>query len=140
MTMTQHTLPLSERPLPDRPAWLYENQFLLEAGYRSLKTEATYRSGLRLFADWLGHYSKNGYTKEDEWPLVPAALDTAVILDFRAWLLANRSRSTATTYTAAIVGYLNFLDGMDALPANMQLGKLSARWPAARSSATRPKR
>lgn len=118
------TLPLTGRPLPDRPAWLHENQFLMEAGYRSLKTEATYRSGLRLFADWLGYYGKNGYTKEDDWPLVPEKLDTAVILDFRSWLLANRSRSTATTYTAAIVGYLNFLDGMDGLPEEMQLGKL----------------
>lgn len=117
-------LPLTERPLPDRPAWLQENQFLMEAGYRSLKTEATYRSGLRLFADWLQYYGKNGYTKTDEWPLVPEGLSTAVVLDFRSWLLANRSRSTATTYTAAIVGYLNFLDGMDALPADVQLGKL----------------
>lgn len=120
----EHLLPLSGRPLPDRPAWLYENQFLIEAGSRSLKTEATYRSGLRLFADWLQYYNKGAYSKEDEWPLSPAQLSTAIVLEFRTWLLSNRSKSTTTTYTAAIVGYLNYLDGLDALPENVQLGKL----------------
>ncbi len=120
----EHLLPLSGRPLPDRPAWLYENQFLIEAGSRSLKTEATYRSGLRLFADWLQYYNKSSYTKEDEWPLSPAQVSTAIVLEFRTWLLSNRSKSTTTTYTAAIVGYLNYLDGLDALPENVQLGKL----------------
>jgi site-specific recombinase XerD len=120
----EHLLPLSGRPLPDRPAWIYENQFLIEAGNRSLKTEATYRSGLRLFADWIQYYKKNDYAKDGEWPLSPDQLSTAVVLDFRTWLLANRSRSTATTYTAAIVGYLYYLDGLDALPDTVQLGKL----------------
>ncbi len=120
----EYLLPLSGRPLPDRPAWLYENQFLIEAGHRSLKTEATYRSGLRLFADWLQYYKKNEYSRDDEWPLSPGQLSTAVILDFRTWLLANRSRSTTTTYTAAIVGYLHYIDGLDALPDSIQLGKL----------------
>lgn len=117
-------MPLSGRPLPDRPAWLYENQFLIEAGHRSLKTESTYRSGLRLFADWLQYYNKGDYTREDEWPLSPEFLSTAIILEFRTWLLANRARSTTTTYTAAVVGYLHYLDGLDALPGGVQLGKL----------------
>ena len=120
----EHLLPISGHPLPDRPAWLYENQFLIEAGHRSLKTESTYRSGLRLFADWLQYYNKVNYAKEDEWPLSPESLTTAAVLDFRTWLLSNRSRSTATTYTAAIVGYLHYLDGLDVLPEDMQLGKL----------------
>ena len=77
----EHILPLSGRPLPDRPAWLFENQFLIEAGHRSLKTESTYRSGLRLFADWLQYYKKNGYSQEDEWPLSPQRLSTAVYGD-----------------------------------------------------------
>lgn len=124
MAKREHLLPLSGRPLPDRPAWLFENQFLIEAGHRSLKTEATYRSGLRLFVDWLQYYNKSGYAKEDEWPVSPDSLTTAAILEFRTWLLANRSRSTATTYTAAIVGYLHYLDGLDALPETVQLGKL----------------
>lgn len=124
MAKREHLLPLSGRPLPDRPAWLYENQFLIEAGNRSLKTESTYRSGLRLFADWLQYYNKDTYSKEDEWPLSPQFLSTAAILGFRTWLLANRSRSTATTYTAAIVGYLHYLDGLDVLPETVQLGKL----------------
>ncbi|MFN2138459.1 MAG: tyrosine-type recombinase/integrase [Candidatus Promineifilaceae bacterium] len=120
----ENLLPISERPLPDRPAWIYETQYLIEAGNRSLKTEATYRSGLRLFADWLQYYNKSGYALENEWPLSPDTLSTAAVLDFRTWLLANRSRSTTTTYIAAVSGYLNYLDGLDALPETVQLGKL----------------
>lgn len=118
------TLPISGRPLPDTPAWLLEGSFLLEAGIRSIKTESTYRSGLRLFADWLQHFNKEGYSPEESWPLLPDRLSTAVILNFRNWLLANRSRSTVTTYISAVTGYLNFLDGQDQLPENVQLGKL----------------
>lgn len=117
-------LPISRRPLPEAPAWLGESSFLLEAGAQSVKTETTYRSGLRLFADWLQHFAKRNYHKDDNWPLNPAALDTAVILNFRTWLLANRSRATVTTYMAAVIGYLYFLDGQNRLPAEVQLGKL----------------
>ena len=124
MAKRKHLLPISGNPLPDRPAWLYENQFLIEAGASSLKTESTYRSGLRLFADWLQYYNKYKYTREDEWPLSPEHLSTAVVLEYRTWLLANRSRSTTTTYVAALVGYLHYLDGLDALPEAVQLGKL----------------
>jgi site-specific recombinase XerD len=124
MAKREHLLPISGNPLPDRPAWLYENQFLIEAGASSLKTETTYRSGLRLFADWLQYYNKSRYSREDAWPLSPEHLSTAVVLDFRTWLLANRSRSTTTTYVAAVVGYLHYLDGLDALPETVQLGKL----------------
>ncbi len=120
----EHLLPLSQRPLPDRPAWLYENQFLIESGAKSLKTEATYRSGLRLFADWLQYYNKGNYERDGDWPLSPEHLTTALVLEFRTWLLANRSRSTTTTYTAAVVGYLHYLDGLDQLPDAVQLGKL----------------
>ena len=124
MSQRDYLLPISQRPLPDRPSWLYENQFLLEAGIRSLKTEATYRSGLRMFADWLQSFRQDVYAKDSEWPLSPARLTTAIVLSFRSWLLANRSRSTTTTYSAAVIGYLQFLDGIDALPAGVQLGKL----------------
>jgi site-specific recombinase XerD len=124
MSSRRGLLPISRRPLPEAPAWLGEPSFLLEAGAQSLKTEATYRSGLRLFADWLQHFGRRHYSKDDHWPLNPAALDTAVILNFRTWLLANRSRATVTTYMAAVIGYLYFLDGQDRLPAGVQLGKL----------------
>jgi len=80
--------------------------------------------GLRLFADWMQHHKKDGYSLEDSWPLSPDRLSTSTVLAFRSWLLANRSRSTVTTYLAAVVGYLNFLDGQDQLPASVQLGKL----------------
>lgn len=132
------TLPISKRPFPSEPAWLHENSFLLEAGIHSAKTEKTYRSGLRLFADWLQHFKRAGYSLTDDWPLSPLGLDTAVILTFRTWLVSNRSQSTATTYISAIVGYLNYLDGIDALPESVQLGKLQrqlARRPLERNQA-----
>lgn len=117
-------LPISDRPIPDGLTWINEDAFLREAGAQSIKTETTYRSGLRLFADWLQHYRKVGYSRNDTWPLGPERLTTDVILEYRNWLLANRSRATVTTYMAAIVGYLNFLDGHDQLPEPVQLGKL----------------
>lgn len=124
MTRKDMKLPISERPTPEGPAWIDEETFLREAGAQSLKTESTYRSGLRLFADWLQHFHRVGYSKNDAWPLGPAGLTTDVILDYRNWLLANRSRATVTTYMAAVLGYLNFLDGYDRLPDSVQLGKL----------------
>ena len=123
-TKREKKLPISDRPTPDAPTWIYEAGFLLEAGASSLKTENTYRSGLRLFADWLQHFNKEGYSVEESWPLQPDRLTTAVILTYRNWLLANRSRSTVTTYISAVIGYLNFLDGQDQLPEKVQLGKL----------------
>lgn len=110
--------------MPAAPSWLQVTAFLLEAGAASVQTEATYRSALRLFADWLQHYGHDGFTLEDAWPLDPAMLTTATLLTFRAWLLNNRSRATATTYMAAVGGYLNYLDGQNMLPAGVQLGKL----------------
>ena len=124
MTSREYFLSISERPVPDAPSWIGATSFLLEAGNNSLQTETTYRSGLRLFADWLQHYGRDGFDSEVEWPLDPASLTTATILNFRNWLLANRSRSTATTYMAAILGYLNYLDGQNLLPMGVQLGKL----------------
>lgn len=117
-------LPISKRPLPHETAWLSETSYLLEAGAQSLKTETTYRSGLRLFADWLQHFGRDGYSSDDSWPLSPERLTTATILNFRNWLLSNRARSTVTTYMAAVIGYLHFLDGQDLLPDSVQLGKL----------------
>ena len=117
-------MPISGRDIPVAPAWLGELTFLTEAGASSHKTETTYRSGLRLFADWLQHYQRAGFSEAMSWPLSAHTLDTATVLNFRTWLLRNRSRSTTTTYMAAVVGYLNFLDGQDQLPAGIQLGKL----------------
>jgi site-specific recombinase XerD len=125
MSPSRKTLPISGRPAPNnRPAWLHEASYLLEAGAKSVKTETTYRSGLRLFADWLQHFKRDGYNTDDSWPLSPAALTTASILSFRNWLVAHRSQATTTTYMASVTGYLNFLDGLNLLPRAVQLGKL----------------
>ena len=127
MANQKKQLPLTKRPIPPLPAWLHEPSFLLESGARSYKTETTYRSGLRLFADWLQHFKKADYTQDNEWPLSPQNLSTAVILNFRNWLLTNRSRSTTTTYMSAVIGYLHYLDGLDQLPQTVQLGKLQSQ-------------
>lgn len=124
MRSRKHLLAISERPVPEAPSWIGATSFLLEAGNSSIQTETTYRSGLRLFADWLQHFERDAYDQEMEWPLDPAPLTTATVLNFRNWLLSNRSRSTATTYMAAVLGYLNYLDGQDILPDGVQLGKL----------------
>lgn len=117
-------LTVSGRQIPNAPAWIMQESFLLEAGVSSLKTEITYRSSLRLFADWLQHFNKLKYDVEMEWPLSPEHLDTATILEFRNWLIQNKAKSTVTTYMAAVIGYLHYLDGMDNLPDGIQLGKL----------------
>lgn len=122
--ISRKQLSISKRPTPDAPAWLNQSSYLIEAGVASLRTEKTYLSGLRLFADWLQHFKHAGFTVEDEWPLNPESLTTAVILNFRNWLLANKARATVTTYMAGVVGYLHFLDGQDQLPTGIQLGKL----------------
>ncbi len=117
-------LPISGRPVPPAAAWLGQASFLTEAAARSVKTESTYRSGLRLFADWLQHFGHDGFSPSQAWPLEPAKLTTGTVLNFRIWLLRNRARATATTYMAAILGYLHYLDGQDRLPEGIQLGKL----------------
>jgi site-specific recombinase XerD len=122
--LATRTLPVSGRPLPKGAAWLMEESYLLEAGVRSAKTETTYRSALHNFADWLQHFKKEAYTTETPWPLAPDHLTTATLLEYRNWLTARQARSTVTTYTAAVTGYLHFLDGMDMLPEAVQLGKL----------------
>ncbi|NLF65019.1 MAG: tyrosine-type recombinase/integrase [Chloroflexi bacterium] len=124
MASRRYQLPLTGRDVPDAPSWLQATAYLLEAGAGSVQTEATYRSALRLFADWLQHTGQDGYTPDEEWPLDPARLTTATLLNFRGWLLNNRSRATATTYMAALTGYLNYLDGQGLLPPGLQLGKL----------------
>lgn len=117
-------LPLSQRPLPKTAAWFMQENYLLEVATDSLKTETTYRSGLRLFADWVQLFNKEQYTLKTAWPLYPDHLTTATVLEFRVWLAANRSIATVTTYMAAVTGYLEFIDGMDLLPEAVQLGKL----------------
>ncbi len=111
---------------------------MLEAGARSIKTETTYRSGLRLFADWLQYFERDNFSFDDPWPLSPHDLQTSTILSYRSWLISNRSQSTTTTYMAAVTGYLTFLDGLDQLPQSIQLGKLQrqlSRRPIERSHA-----
>lgn len=126
--------PLSQRPIPnDTPLWLYETEFLFKAGENSSRTETTYRSGLRLFADWLQHFGRDQYSVEDPWPISADRLKTETVVGFRQWLLNNRSAGTVVTYTAAIMGYLAFLEDRDVLPDSVKLGKLQRQIKRRRS-------
>lgn len=116
-------LPVSERAIPTALPFEQAEMFLREVGLNSEQTERTYRAGLRAFADWLQHTGQ--FDINAEWPLAPTSLRTADVLNFRSWLLANRSRMTAQTYLAAVISFLYFLDGLDLAPPGVQLGKLA---------------
>ena len=117
-------LPVSGRDIPTAPPFAETEIFLREVGLNSERTERTYRAGLRTFADWLQQSGHEAYNLEMPWPLSPAPLQTADVLHFRSWLLANKSQTTARTYLAAVISYLHFLDGIDLAPPAVQLGKL----------------
>jgi integrase/recombinase XerD len=117
-------LAVTGREIPGSEPFENLSLFLRDAGTNSLKTERTYRAGLRTFADWLQHTGQDGYTLEQDWPLSPTLLSTTAVLSFRSWLLANKSVSTVRTYIASVLGYLYFLDGIDQLPTGIRMGKL----------------
>ena len=119
------TLPCSDRDIPDALPFTNMEMFLREAGINSERTERAYRAGLRAFADWLQVNGRHDFDLDTEWPLPPTLLQTADVLEFRGWLLGNRSQSTTTTYLAAVTSYLHFLDGLDKCPDGVQLGKLA---------------
>lgn len=119
------TLPCSGRDFPDRLPFTDMEMFLREAGINSERTERTYRAGLRVFPDWLQVNGHHGLDLDTPWPLSPTPLQTADVLEFRGWLLSNRSQATTTTYLAAVMSYLHFLDGIDKCPTGVQLGKLA---------------
>lgn len=70
-------LPLSRRLLPEASPWLCTDLYL-EAVDRGSSTQATYLSGLRLFADWVQVNKRDGYARQ-LWPLDPAGLTPATI-------------------------------------------------------------
>lgn len=124
MSRVNHELPISKRPTPEADPWQEANDFLREAGSASAQTEKTYRTALRLLADWVQHFGRDDYTLKDRWPLNPAALSTDSIIRFNGWLVANRSPRTAKTYVAAVMSYLYFLEGRDQLPAGVNTAKI----------------
>jgi site-specific recombinase XerD len=118
-------LPCSNRDIPNELPFTEMEMFLREAGTSSERTERAYRAGLRAFADWLQVNGRHDLNLDTPWPLSPTPLQTADVLEFRSWLLSHRSQATATTYLAAVMSYLHFLDGLDKCPAGIQLGKLA---------------
>lgn len=126
MVLYKHnkTLPCSGREIPRELPFTHMEMFLREMGINSERTERAYRAGLRAFADWLQVNGRHNINLNSPWPLSPTPLQTTDVLEFRSWLLANRSQATTTTYLAAVMGYLHFLDGIDHCPPGVQLGKL----------------
>ncbi len=122
--MSRYTLPISKRPMPHGPAFFQEKYFLDDVSCNSPKTGSTYRSGLRLFADWLQYFGRDGFSVSDPWPLNPSSLTNKTVSDFRRWLLAKRSKATVTTYMAAVMGYLVYLEVKDLLPSSIELSRL----------------
>ena len=118
------TLPCSGREIPNEHPFPQMTMFLREVGLNSERTERAYRAGLRGFADWLQVHGPH-HDLESTWPLAPTPLKTADVLGYRSWLLSNRAMATTTTYVAAVLNYLHFLDGVDQLPEGIQLGKLA---------------
>lgn len=101
------------------------NMFLREVGNSSRRTRQTYTSALRMFADWLQTQAKNTpYPLEAAWPLSPTPLTNSHVTEFRNWLLAHRSQTTANTYMAAVLGYLHYLNSTDTCPEGIHLSKL----------------
>jgi site-specific recombinase XerD len=124
------TLPISGRVVPaESTAFLYQEEFLNEMRVASEATADTYRSGLRLFADWLAVKS-DLFSLASAWPLNPATVDTTAVMGFRAWLMSNRAGGTVVTYVSAVVSYFVFLESRDRLPAGIDLTKLQRqiRW------------
>lgn len=123
------SLPISGRIVPDDSAFLYEEDFLNEMRVASQATADTYRSGLRLFADWLAVKS-DLFAPASAWPLNPLEIDTGAVLGFRSWLMSNRAGGTVVTYVSAVVSYFVFLESRDMLPPRIDLTKLQRqiRW------------
>lgn len=117
-------LPVTGRNIPeDEIPFTYADQFLAELTPR---TERTYRTGLRVLADWLQGL-QDEYGEDEIWPLSLDRLTTTTVLDFRAWLLTKGSKATTSTYLAAVTGFLYYLDGRDELPEGVELGKLAGQ-------------
>lgn len=111
-------LPLSQRPLPDALPWLYADLYLDGVGRRNGSTQATYLSGLRLFADWVQVNERDGYA-EQVWPFDPTHLTTATVQLYREWLQENRAAGTADTYRRILAGYLEHLHTNGKLPSGL---------------------
>jgi site-specific recombinase XerD len=77
-----------------------------------------------LFADWLQHGRKDCFSLATPWPLNPDCLTVATVIDFRQWLLNHRSKATATTYMAAVMEYLTYLEAREMAPPEISLSRL----------------
>lgn len=104
--------------------WVEADQFLVTVGRDRPQTEKTYRTALRVFADWAQQHRRDGFSLQQGWPLDPASLTTETITRFHGWLRSNYPTRTVRTYMATVMAYLNYLDSVDLLPGGVNLGKL----------------
>ena len=132
-------LSISGRPVPDGPPFYNADLFLAETELANSKTASTYRSGLRLFADWLQVDERSSYTVDSEWPLDPAGLSTHLVIEFRNWVAKHRSLATASTYVMGVLAYLHYLEGEYSVPETVKLGKLSRQLKRTRKRASTAK-
>lgn len=114
------TLPVSHRPLPDKLPFIHTESFL-NGGEEANGTLSKPRlSCLRLLADWLQSTEQEEYS-EEAWPLDPAQLTNEAILQYRTWLVGNRSINTARIYARFVHDFLIHLDSVNALPVGISL-------------------
>lgn len=132
---TSHQLPFSQRELPAAWPWLGTQEFLGSIGDRSLKTESTYLSALRSFADWLQHGRRGGYDLAQSWPLDPAGLTSELVLKFNEVLRAEKKQNTTATYMAALLSFCSYLVSIDRCPPTLNLEKVRERLKRQRRTA-----
>lgn len=132
-------LSISGRSCPAASPFMGADEFLRDVAATNRKTAGTYRSGLRLFADWLQHFELGMYTPLATWPLPAAGLTTELVISFRNWVHTHRSPGTANTYTMGVYSFLVWLEGAGRAPAGVDLGRLSRQLKRTRkkSSASR---
>ena len=126
-------LPVSGRTIPGVLPWQEMSGFLLNVGGGSARTEKTYTTGLRCFADWLQYGGFDAYTPDKVWPLDPHLLTNEMVIRFSNFLRQRKiegrdgSTNTAVTYMAAVISFLSYLAAIDREPPGIRLSNLRER-------------
>lgn len=98
---------------------------------QSPRTGDTYKSCLRVFADWLQVHS-DMYSTLNSWPLNPRFLTVQMVIAYRKHQAkAQVAKGTIRLRLAAVISYLIWLEGMEMLPNGFDLGRLQRQSRAA---------
>ena len=90
---TGRPLPFSGRKAPIPPIEPLSGVFEFAEAHSSWQTQKTYKSCLRVFADWLQTHS-GVYSQANSWPLNPKLLTVEMVLAFRKSLGAIYKQAT----------------------------------------------